>query len=141
MEDQPKRELSPEQQETLARFEEEMRRMTVGDHLATILQSLAALAVRKIGMAPEMSSERDLDQAKLAIEAFKALLPVAEPVRPEQEMQVHRGMLSELQMVYVTALRQEQGEEAPAEAPAEEPAGEEVPSEEPAASDEDTPDE
>jgi len=104
MDEQETRDLQPEEAGMLGRLQEELRRMTVGEHLATMLQSLAALAIRKMGMTSETSSERDLEQAKLAIEAFRALLPVVEPSRPQAEMQAHRGMLSDLQMAYVAAL-------------------------------------
>jgi hypothetical protein len=80
--------------------------MTVGEHLVTMMQSLAALAVRKMGATPETAGERDLEQAKLAIEAFRALLALVEPTRPEGEMRAHRQMLSELQLAYVQALEQ-----------------------------------
>ncbi len=66
----------------LGRLEEQIRRMSVADHLAYMLESLAALATRKLGLTSDTQAERDLDQARLAIDAFRALLPVAEPARP-----------------------------------------------------------
>ncbi|MCL5736831.1 MAG: DUF1844 domain-containing protein [Actinobacteria bacterium] len=105
MDEQEKMGLEPEEVEMLARFQDELRRMTVGDHLATMLQSLATLALRKMGVTPETGSERDLDQAHLAIEAFRVLVPVMESSRPAAEMQAHRRVLSELQMAYVGALQ------------------------------------
>ncbi len=117
MEDDVTKDLKPEEAEMLARFQEELRRMTVGEHLVTMMQSLATLAVRKMGMTPETSSERDMDQVKLAIEAFRVLLPLLEATRPAAEMQAHRSMLAELQMAYVGALQkpQEASQEAPAD--------------------------
>jgi hypothetical protein len=109
MEEEITKDLKPEEAEMLARFQEELRRMTVGEHLVTMMQSLATLAVRKMGMTPETTSERDMEQTKLAIEAFKVLLPVVESSRPAAEMQAHRSMLAELQMAYVSALQQPQG--------------------------------
>lgn len=109
MEEEITKDLKPEEAEMLARFQEELRRMTVGEHLVTMMQSLATLAVRKMGMTQETSSERDMEQTKLAIEAFKVLLPVVESSRPAAEMQAHRSMLAELQMAYVSALQQPHG--------------------------------
>jgi hypothetical protein len=106
MDDEIARELKPEEQEMLARFQEELRRMTVEEHLVTMMQSLATLAVRRMGLTLQTAAERDLDQAKLAIEALRTLLPLVEPGRPQQEMQAHRKMLSELQMAFVTTLQQ-----------------------------------
>jgi hypothetical protein len=119
MEDEIAREIKPEEQEMLARFQEELRRMTVGEHLVTMMQSLATLAVRRMGLTPQTAAERDLDQAKLAIEAFRTLLSLVEPVRPQEEMRAHRKMLSELQMAFVGALQQAQtGDELPQDAQA-----------------------
>jgi hypothetical protein len=100
---QPQKELNPEEAEMLARFQEEIRRMTVGDHLATMVQSLATLAVRKMGINQETLAEKDLSQAQLGIDALAALLPVLERSRPEQEVAAYRNMISELRMAYVTA--------------------------------------
>jgi len=105
MEEEVTRDLQAEEAEMLARFQEELRRMTVSEHLITMMQSVAALAVRKMGMTAETSSERDMDQAKLAIEAFRVLVPVVESSRPAVEMQAHKSMLAELQMAYVGALQ------------------------------------
>ena len=92
-----------EEARLLGRLEEQIRRMSVADHLAYMLESLAALATRKLGLTTDTQAERDLDQARLAIDAFRALLPVVEPVRPAQEVVAHRGMLSQLQLAFVTA--------------------------------------
>lgn len=94
-----------EEAEALARLQEQIQRMTVSDHLVYMLESLTALATRKLGLAPGAGEERDLEQARLAIDAFRALLQVAEPTRPEQEVGVHRQMLSHLQMAYVHVLQ------------------------------------
>ncbi len=87
--------------EALARLHEQIRRMSVSDHLVYMLESLSALATRKLGLVPDAAADRDLDQARLAIDAFRALLPVAEPSRPQQEVALHRQMLSQLQIAFV----------------------------------------
>ncbi|MGI5940083.1 MAG: hypothetical protein ACOX8V_05270 [Thermoleophilia bacterium] len=93
-----------EEAELLARFQDEIRRMSVADHLLYMLESLAALAARKLGLAPDAHDERDPEQAKLAIDAFRAVLQVVEPTRPQQEVTAHRGVLSQLQLAYVKVL-------------------------------------
>jgi hypothetical protein len=92
-----------EEARLLGHLEEQIRRMSVADHLAYMLESLAALATRKLGLTTDTQAERDLDQARLAIDAFRALLPVVEPARPAHEVAAHRGMLSQLQLAFVTA--------------------------------------
>jgi hypothetical protein len=97
-----KPQLQEEQAEELARLQEQIMKMSVSDHLLYMLESLAGLAMRKVGATTESLAERDLDQARLAIDAFKALLQVTEPTRSEQEVTTHRAMLSQLQYLYVS---------------------------------------
>ena len=74
-----------------------------------------------MGVTPETAPERDMEQAKLAIEAFRVLLPLLDPIRPASEMQAHRRVLSELQLAYVSALQIAKEENAPGDQPAEAP--------------------
>jgi hypothetical protein len=93
-----------EEAEMMERLQEEIRNLPVSDHLLYMLHSLSALAVGRMGLSADTQVQRDLGQARLAIEAFKALLGVVEQVRPGGESSVHRGTLSQLQMAYVDAL-------------------------------------
>jgi hypothetical protein len=90
--------------EMMARLEEEIRNLSVSDHLFYMMHSLSALAVGRMGLSTDTLARRDLEQARLAIDAFKALLGTVEPVRPASEVAAHRGMLSQLQLAYVGAL-------------------------------------
>lgn len=121
MEEELAPDLKAEEAEMLGRLQEELRRLTVAEHVVTMLQSLANLAVRKMGVTPETAPERDMEQAKLAIEAFRVLLPLLDPIRPASEMQAHRRVLSELQLAYVSALQIAKEENAPGDQPAEAP--------------------
>ena len=96
--------ITPEQEEMLARFEEQVRRMTVDEHLVAMTQSLATLAVHKMKVIPEADAHKDMEQARMAIDVIKVLLPFLELSRPIDEVHVHRKMLSDLQMAYVEAL-------------------------------------
>lgn len=93
-----------EEAELLERLQEQIRQLSVADHLVYMLESLAALATRKMGLTADTADERDPDQARLAIDAFAALLKVVEPARPQQEVASHRGMLSQLQLAFVRCL-------------------------------------
>ena len=90
--------------EMMARLQEEIRNLPVGEHVVYMLHSLSALAIGHLGLTPDTAAQRDLDQARLAIEAFRALVGVLEPVRPSGEMTVHRGMLSQMQLAYAAAM-------------------------------------
>lgn len=90
--------------ELMARLQEEIRNLPVGEHLVYMMQSLSGLAVARMGLTADSESRRDMEQARLAIDAFKALLDLLERARPGAEMAAHRGMLSQLQLAYVGAL-------------------------------------
>jgi hypothetical protein len=96
--------LNAEEQEAMRRWEEEIDKLTVADHLLLIMHSLSSLAVERLGVTPETAGRKDLDQARLAIDAFRAILGVLEGKRPADELMAHRAVLSELQMAYVGAL-------------------------------------
>ena len=109
-------EVEPDEQEAMQRLQEEIGRLSVADHLLLMMQSLSSLAVERLGLAPEAVARKDLEQARLAIDAFRALLGVLEGKRPAEEITAHRSVLSQLQMAYVAALGPaEPGGEAPAE--------------------------
>lgn len=90
--------------EDMARLQEQINNLPVSEHVLFMMQSLSSLAVDRLGLVPEAAARRDPEQARLAIDAFKALLVVLEPVRPTAEIVAHRGVLSQLQMAYVGAL-------------------------------------
>jgi len=69
-----------------------------------MMHSLSALAVDRMGVTPETAAQRDLAQARMAIDAFKALMEIVEQARPAKEMTAHRGVLADLQLTYVAAL-------------------------------------
>lgn len=115
MDGEEKTRSQEEESELLGKLQDEIRRMTVSDHLAYMMESLAALAARKMGATPETRGESDLEQARLAIDAFRALVQVVGPVRSQSDMAIHRGMLSQLQLAYVGLLNEDSGEPADSE--------------------------
>lgn len=93
-----------DEREALRRLEEEIGRLSVADHVLLMMHSLSSLAVDRLGVTSETAARQDLDQARLAIDAFRALLGLLEGKRPAQEIAAHRAALSQLQMAYVGAL-------------------------------------
>jgi hypothetical protein len=85
--------------EMRARLEEELRRITVPDVLLQTIVSLVNLGGQRLGLTPDSEDMRDLEQARLAIEGVRALLPVLEELDAEQ-MRPVREALSQLQMAY-----------------------------------------
>jgi hypothetical protein len=114
----------PSEAEMRAALEEQMRRITVQDVLIQTVVTLINLGGRRLGLAgpPEEAGERDLQQARLAIEGARALVPLL----PQEDLGPVRDALSQLQMAYVqlaqageTASNEGEPEgEAPAPAPA-----------------------
>lgn len=98
--------MTPEQEEMLRQMEEEMRSVRVQDVVTQSVVSILNLAARRIAK----EDERDLEQARVGIEAVRALVDLLEP-EPQAEV---RNALSQIQMMYSN----ESGGSAPAEQPA-----------------------
>jgi hypothetical protein len=101
----------PSEEELRAALEEQMRRITVPDVLIQTVVTLINLGGRRLGLAgpPEQAGDKDVEQARLAIEGARALLPL---LPEDAELGPVRDALSRLQMAYV---QESQGSPAPAE--------------------------
>jgi len=93
--------MTPEQEEMMRQMEEEMRKVRVQDVVTQSVVSILNLAARRIAK----EDERDLEQARVGIDAVNALVGLLEP-EPQQEV---RNALSQLQVMYA----QEAGGDAP----------------------------
>jgi hypothetical protein len=116
----------PGEEELRAALEEQMRRITVQDVLIQTVVTLINLGGRRLGLAgpPEQAGEKDVEQARLAIEGARALVPL---LPQEAELGPVRDALSQLQMAYVQESQgaPEPGEETQPEEP-QQPAAEEA---------------
>src|ERR687892_326421 len=101
---------APSEEELRRRLDEEVRKLRVQDLLLQSVVSLINLTSRRIAK----EDERDLDQARIGIDAVRSLVELLDP---EPASQV-RNALSELQMRYAQQAREGPGE--PAEARGEE---------------------
>jgi hypothetical protein len=88
----PPTEITPEQ------LLEQIRQLKVSDVLLSTLTTVAQLAYAKLEPA-----SRDLEQARLAIEAMRALVPVLEGAVPDDVLESFRSVVSNLQLAYVNA--------------------------------------
>jgi hypothetical protein len=111
----------PSEEELRAALEDQMRRITVPDVLIQTVVTLINLGGRRLGLAgpPEQAGDKDVEQARLAIEGARALVPLL----PQQEdLKPIRDALSQLQMAYVQESSPQEGgrgagaEERPPEA-------------------------
>jgi hypothetical protein len=96
--DQPPK---PTDEELLKQVEDELKKLKVSDLLVQMLYTVSSLGYRKLS-----EDDRDLDQAKLAIETLKALLPVLEGAVGEDVLRDFRQVTANLQLAYADATRQ-----------------------------------
>jgi hypothetical protein len=82
----------PSEEELRAQLEEEIRQVRVEDVVLQSVVSILNLSARRIAK----DDERDLDQAKVGIDAARALVDL---VKPEAQPQL-RQAISELQLLY-----------------------------------------
>ncbi len=88
-------------EELLKQVEEELKKLKVSDLLVQMLYTVSSLGYRKLS-----EEDRDLDQAKLAIESLRVLLPVLEGVVPDDVMRDFRQVTANLQLAYADATRE-----------------------------------
>lgn len=99
----------PTEEELRAAMEEQMSRVRVEDVILQSVATLVNLAGRRLGLAGT-EAERDLDQAKLAIDAARALVPLA----AEEQQEPIRQALTQVQMAFAREAGQPgAGEPAP----------------------------
>ena len=82
----------PDQEELQRRLEEQLRQVRVQDLLLESVASILNLSARRIAK----EDERDLEQARVGIDAVRAVIDLLEPGPREQV----REALSQVQMLY-----------------------------------------
>jgi hypothetical protein len=91
-------------EEALAReLAEELRKLRVEDILIQTLISISSIGYRRLGLTEETKADRDLEQARLAIEAMQALTGVLESVVPDQLVRDFKSSVANLQLAYAKA--------------------------------------
>jgi len=68
----------PSEEELRAHLEEELKKITVEDVLLQTMVTLINLAGQRLGLTEDTRDARDLGQARVAIEAVRALMPLIE---------------------------------------------------------------
>ena len=89
----------PTEDELRAALEEQMSRLRVEDVVLQTVATLVNLAARRLGLTAEPGqeeAERELDQARMAIDGVRALMPLT----PEDQAEPIRQALSQLQMAF-----------------------------------------
>ena len=85
-------------EELLQQVEDELKKLKVSDLVVQMLYTVSSLGYRKLS-----EQDRDLDQAKLAIETLRAVLPVLEGAVSEDVLRDFRQVTANLQLAYADA--------------------------------------
>src|SRR5213593_1886707 len=88
----------PSDAELLRQLEEELKKLKVSDLLVQTLYTVSSLGYRRLS-----DEHRDLEQARLAIEALRALLPVLEDTVGEELIRDFKQVTANLQLAYAEA--------------------------------------
>ena len=95
-------ETTPDEQKLIDEFQAELAKLKVADLLLHTLDSVASLGYHRLS-----AEARDLEQARLAIEAVRALVPVLEGSVPEEALRDFNRVLANLQLAYAAAVAED----------------------------------
>jgi hypothetical protein len=91
---------SPSDDELLKQLEEELKTLKVSDLLVQTLYTVSSLGYRRLS-----EQDRDLDQARLAIEALRALVPVLDGSASDELVRDFKQVTANLQLAYADAAK------------------------------------
>ncbi len=89
----------PSQEELLRQLEAEFKQLKVADVLVQTVFTVSSLGYRNLG-----EEDRDLEQAKLAIEALRALVPELKDTVPPELARDLDQMVANMQLAYAKAV-------------------------------------
>jgi hypothetical protein len=94
---------APSEEEHAQELADELRRLRVEDVLIQTLVTISSIGYSRLGLTEETRAERDLDQARLAIEMMRAVTPVLEEVVPAELLRDFNQSVANLQLAYARA--------------------------------------
>jgi hypothetical protein len=92
-------EPQPSQEELLRELEAEFKQLKVSDVLVQTVFTVSSLGYRSLG-----EEDRDLEQAKLAIDALRALVPALKDAVPPDLARDLEQMVANMQLAYAKAI-------------------------------------
>ncbi len=87
-----------DERELVEQLQAELNKLKVSDLLLQTLYTVSSLGYHRLS-----GEDQDLEQAHLAIEALRALLPVLEGAVPEEATRDFRQVLTNMQLAYASA--------------------------------------
>jgi hypothetical protein len=88
----------PTEEELLDQLETDLKKLKVSDVLVQTVLTVSSLGYRKLDV-----EDRDLEQARLAIESLRALVPVLKGAVPDQVARDFEQMVANMQLAYAKA--------------------------------------
>ena len=95
-EDEP---VEDQQARLVEELQAELAKLKVSDLLVQTLYTVSSLGYHRLS-----GEAKDLDQARLAIESLKALMPVLEGSVPEEALRDFQQVLANMQLAYASAV-------------------------------------
>jgi hypothetical protein len=95
--------MSEDEEQVARELVEELRQLKVEEILIGTLIQVSQIGYRRLGLAAETASDRDLEQTKLAIDTMNALTPVLEHVVPAELIRDFNQSVSNLKLAYAKA--------------------------------------
>jgi predicted nucleic acid-binding protein len=92
----------PSDDELLKQLEEELKTLKVSDLLVQTLYTVSSLGYRRLS-----EQDRDLEQARLAIEALRTLVPVLDGSVSDELVRDFKQVTANLQLAYADAAKDE----------------------------------
>ena len=90
----------------IQQLEEELKKVKVSDLLIQTLYTVSSLGYGRLS-----AENRDLEQAKLAIDAMRALIPVLADSVPEEVVRDFNQVTANMQLAYANAVSESQTSE------------------------------
>ena len=97
MADEPTR----DERQLIEELQAELAKVQVSELLLQTLYSVSSLGYHRVS-----GESKDLDQARLAIEALRALVPVLEGSVPAETLRDFNQVLANLQLAYADAVKE-----------------------------------
>jgi hypothetical protein len=89
----------PSEEELVEQLQEELKKLKISEVLVQTVFTVSSLGYRRLG-----EEDRDLEEARLAIEAVRALVPVLKGTVPDQVTHDFEQLIANMQLAYAKAV-------------------------------------
>jgi hypothetical protein len=101
---EPPQQPRPEERELIEELQAELSRLKVSDLLLQTMYTVSSLGYHRLS-----GENKDLDQARLAIDALKALVSVLEGAVADDAVRDFNQVVANMQLAYAAAARETTG--------------------------------